>query len=326
MNTTSTLLLTTIVLSLTACGGGGGSSDDSGPVGEVLTGRLVDSAVAGMRYETTTQSGVTDADGSFSYMLNETVVFSLGDIVLPPVASAPVVTPLDVFSTTNIADARVINLTRLLQSLDEDGNADNGITLTSTAAASATGLTVDFGSTSFDSQVNNLVANSGSIVTSLIDGESALDHFQETLFEEGIVERPQAPSNPTTDGSETSGGQPDAPSANNPATHPLVGTSAEFSNFAHGIEGTLTFLDDRTFEVSNFSYDGGGPSVYFYLGTDGDYSSPGVGRLVGPRLNGRPYNSETITVTLPDDITLDDFNGVSVWCDIFFANFGDATF
>ena len=324
MNTNSTLLLTAMALSLTACGGGGGSSDVSSAVGEVLTGRLIDSAVTGMRYETPTQSGVTDADGSFSYMANETVIFSLGDIVLPPVTSAPVVTPLDVFSTSNIADARVINLTRLLQSLDEDGNADNGITLTSTAAASATGLTVDFGSTSFDSQVNNLVANSGSVITSLIDGESALDHFQETLFQEGIEERPQAPANPVTDAPDTSDEQPT--SSDNPATHPLVGTSAEFSNFAHGIEGTLTFLDDRTFEVSNFSYDGGGPSVFFYLGTDGDYSSAGVGRLVGPRLNGRSYNSETITVTLPDDITLDDFNGVSVWCDIFFANFGDATF
>ena len=76
MNTSSNLLLTTMVLSLAACGGG--SSDvssavgDIGDVGEVLTGRLIDSAVTGMRYETPTQSGVTDADGSFSYMANET--------------------------------------------------------------------------------------------------------------------------------------------------------------------------------------------------------------------------------------------------------------
>ena len=43
-------------------------------------------------------------------------------------------------------------------------------------------------------------------------------------------------------------------------------------------------------------------------------------------LNGRIYDNETITVTLPDDITLDDFNGVSVWCELFSINFGDAMF
>jgi len=79
-------------------------------------------------------------------------------------------------------------------------------------------------------------------------------------------------------------------------------------------------------EISNFNYDGGGPSVYFYTGTDGQYRSQDGGRLIGPLLNGREYNNETLRVTLPDDLTLDDFNGVSVWCDIFSANFGDARF
>ena len=335
MNIYPRLLFTAMVFSLTACGGGGsdngsdtnnstatgtGAVTDAGTVSgnqdpAVLTGRLVDSAVIGMQYETATQSGVTGADGSFTYRANETVTFSLGDIVLPPVSGAPVVTPLDVFTTTNIGDTRVINLTRLLQTLDMDGDADNGITISESASASATGLSVDFASANFDSQVINLVANSGSVSSSLIDGESALDHFQETLFDEGIVERPQAPDNTQT-GTTTN--------SNNTATHPRVGATAEFSNFAHGIAGTLTILDDRTFEVTNFFYDGGGPSVYFYLGTGGDYSSRGVGIQVGPLLNGRVYAGDTVRVTLPDGITLDDFDGVSVWCDLFFANFGDA--
>jgi len=72
------------------------------------------------------------------------------------------VTPLDVFSTTEIGDTGVVNMTRLLQSLDTDGDPDNGITISPDAAASATGLSVDFNSASFDSEVINLVANSGS--------------------------------------------------------------------------------------------------------------------------------------------------------------------
>jgi len=247
------LLLSAAVVSLAACGGGG-DGDDSVGVGspatdsvvdnsadnstdgainnstgaagdvsaQVLTGRLVDSAVIGMPYS--------------NYLANESVTFSLGGIVLPSVDAVPVVTPLDLFSTDNIGDIRVINLTRLLQTLDEDG------------------------------EVTNLVANSGSVNTSLIDGESALDHFSETLMEEGILERPAAPD--ATGDENNSDNSAPAPSSN-----PLVGTSAEFSNFSHDIAGTLTLIDDRTFEVTGFNYDGGGPSVFFYLGTDGQYST-----------------------------------------------------
>ena len=259
------LLLGTMTISLAACGGSSSSTDDTndtvadnsnggvtqpadnsndgGGQSQLLSGRFVDSAVSGMQYSTATQSGVTGSDGEFDYLPNETVTFSLGDIVLPAVDAAPIVTPLDVFSTNSIADARVINLARLLQSIDDDGNPENGITLSDSAAASATGLSVDFAAADFDSQVVNLVANSGSVTTSLIDGESALDHFQETLFAEGVVERPQGPDTaaPT---------EPTQPSGS--STNPLIGTTAEFSNFSHDISGTLTLIDDRTIEVSNF--------------------------------------------------------------------------
>ena len=331
MKYTKHLLPGVMILSLAACGGGGGSStdDDDGldnigtggvdpqPATQLLTGRFVDAEVDGMQYSTATQSGVTDADGSYNYLAGESVTFFLGDIVLPAADAGPVVTPLDVFSTDSIADPRVINLTRLLQSLDVDGDPDNGITLSDSAAANATGLSVDFGSADFDNQVVNLVANSGSVNTSLIEGEAALDHFQETLFREGIVERPEGPD--TTDTGNT-------PAPEGTSTSPLIGTSAEFSNFSHDISGTLTIIDDRTLEVSNFGYDGGGPSVFFYLGTDGEYSGARGGILVGPQLNGRTYEGDTIRLTLPAGVTLDDFNGVSVWCDIFSVNFGDAMF
>ncbi|MEM7257530.1 MAG: DM13 domain-containing protein [Pseudomonadota bacterium] len=319
MNKYTTLLLGSITLSLTACGGSESSGSSTTPAEsnntpQVLNGRLVDSAVTGMGYETATRTGTTDANGTFEYLANETVTFSLGDITLPAVQADTLITPLDIFATNNIGDARVINLTRLLQTLDTDGDATNGITLSSEAAASATGLSVDFTSAEFDNQVGNLVANSGSVYTALITGETALDHFQETLFNEGIQQRPQAPDNNNTD---------TTPDPTNTSNHPLVGTTAEFSNFSHGISGTLTILDDRTLEITNFSYDGGGPAVYFYLGTDGNYRN---GIQVGSVLNGRTYNNETLMVSLPDNITLDDFNGISVWCDLFSVNFGDARF
>lgn len=321
MNNYPQLLLCSLALSITACGSSDSSSNGTTNTPEsntgnsttrILSGRLVDSAVSGMRYETATRDGTTDANGTFEYLANEDITFSLGDITLPTVPAASLITPLDLFSTTNIGDPNVINLARLLQTLDTDGNANNGITISDSAIASATGLAIDFSASDFDAAVSNLVANAGSTNSTLIDGEPALDHLQETLFNEGVQQRPQVPDNTNN-----------APDPNNPSTHPLVGTTAEFSNFSHDISGTLTVLDDRTLQMTNFSYDGGGPAVYFYLGTDGNYRN---GVAVGPMLNGRQYNNETLTIPLPDNITLDDFNGVSVWCDLFSINFGDARF
>jgi len=283
---------------------------------DLETGRFVDSAVIGLTYTTDTQSGVTGDDGSFQYVAGETVVFSIGDVVLPEVEGSELVTPLDVFNTSDIGDPRVINLTRLLQTLDVDADPDNGITISDQANASGTGLTLDFASPNFDSEAANLVANSGSTQVILIDGETALDHFQETLFIEGVEERPEAP--PAV--AET----PDATGVD--ATHPLVGTVREFTTRSHDVSGTVTILDNRTIEVTNFVYDGGGPRVFFYTGTDGNFASgPGAG-IIGTELSGRAFDNETIILTLPNNLTLDDFNGLSVWCDIFFVSFGDVMF
>lgn len=329
MNYSHILLFATLSATLAACGGGSDSnpnesteSTESTDQQDTLTGRFVDSAVIGMTYETQTQSGTTDADGSFNYAVDETVTFSLGDIELPAVTASSLVTPLDIFNTDSIADTRVVNLTRLLQTLDTDAIPENGITISDIAISSATGLTLDFSSESFDDDVVNLVANSGSSNTSLISAEDAMDHFMETLFEEGVQERPAEISETDPPAEEES-----APTGEATSTHPLVGSTAQFRNIFHGIAGTLTVLDDRTLEVTGFEYDGQGPSVFFYLGNNGLYAERDGGIRVGNLLNrSTPYLGETLTINLPDGVTLDDFNGVSVWCDIFFANFGDAVF
>lgn len=317
------LLTASTLLLLVGCSSSGDedantiNNADSGPdiAEDTSTGRFVDSAVVGLSYQTTTQQGTTDADGTFTYATGEDIVFSIGSIELPPVPGAELITPFTIFNTDEFSDTRVINLTRLLQTLDVDANPENGIVISDSAVANATGLDVDFASADFDDSVANLVANSGSSNTTLITGESALTHFQETLFIEGVMERPQAPAETQTPGENNS---------NASATHPLVGTAREFSTLEHDVSGTVTVLDDRTIEITNFVYDGEGPSVFFYTGVDGDYSTDG--RIIGNQLNGRAYINETLTLTLPDDLTLDDFNGLSVWCDIFLVSFGDVSF
>ncbi len=295
-NVVLAVMLISIASFVTAC-----SSKDDGPVATEQTGRFVDSAVEGLAYATRTGHGLTNVSGEFTYHLEESITFSIGDIQLPSIEAAELITPLDVFSTDNIMAIEVQNLSRLLQTLDEDGNPDNGIRLTDAAAASASGLTVDFSSDNFDAMVNNLVANSGSTNTSLIASSDAIGHLAQTL---GVI---------VTQSTGCS------------SEHPAVGRVAEFATYFHDVSGTLTVIDDCTIEISKFNYDGRGPQVYFYAGQNRRFSGPDA-FVIGSRLNGQQYADDTIRLTIDDEQSLDDFDSISVWCVDFQANFGDVFF
>ena len=99
---------------LAACGG----NDED----ELLRGVFSDSPVAGLNYATQSTGGVTDADGVFYYREGEEVVFRIGRMALPAVFASPMVTPLDMTVEGEIDDPVVVNIARLLQSLDEDAD------------------------------------------------------------------------------------------------------------------------------------------------------------------------------------------------------------
>jgi len=94
-------------------------------------GIFIDSPVTGLSYFTDTFSGETLEDGSFNYMTGEDVTFVMGStqFTVEQLIEGAIISPLSVFSAQNSSDRRVINLARLLQSLDIDGIADNGIEL-----------------------------------------------------------------------------------------------------------------------------------------------------------------------------------------------------
>ena len=168
----------------TSCGGGG--SDGGSQTANPDTGILLDDPVGGINYQTATQSGTTDAQGHYSYLPGETVTFSIGDIVFPPTEAGPVVTPLDMVGKTNLTDTSVVNIVRLLQSLDVDGDPSNGIEISSTAQTAASGISVSFDSPTFDTDVANLVANSGSVTTALIDENTAIGNFKQSLSTQAV--------------------------------------------------------------------------------------------------------------------------------------------
>lgn len=154
---------------------GGGNDDDS----ELLTGIFSDSPVAGLTYTTPSVSGVTDADGMFSYREGETVVFSIGNLALPVVAAAEMVTPLDMVSTTDVTDPEVVNIARLLQSLDEDANPDNGISIPE--ESSDIFVETEVFDAESDAAVVEMVDRVYGDRRAVVTSEQALTHFVSTL-------------------------------------------------------------------------------------------------------------------------------------------------
>ncbi len=166
-----------IATALVACGGGGGGGGSTLPV---LTGVFSDSPVGGISYKTETRSGVTNADGKFEYLSGEHVTFFVGSVELPRSNAASVVTPLDIAGTSDPTSQKVANMLVLLQSLDEDGNPSNGITIPSTASSAAsTPINFDIatGSFSTSSEVLDFIKNSGGSNKSLFSVDAAVSNF-----------------------------------------------------------------------------------------------------------------------------------------------------
>ncbi|MBT4862731.1 MAG: hypothetical protein HON46_18190, partial [Gammaproteobacteria bacterium] len=169
MKTRSLYLSIFAVALISGCGGGGG--ENTTPTSsDITTGVLIDSAVEGVSYQTATQSGTTNSQGEFGYKVGETVTFSIGALVFPSVAASEVITPLTLAGASSITDQQVTNIARLLQSLDEDEDPLNGIKIPSNASSIATQIDFDVDASTFETNPNvtNLIANSGSINSSLI--------------------------------------------------------------------------------------------------------------------------------------------------------------
>ena len=110
----------------------------------ILTGQFLHTPTRGVRYTTATQAGITDANGHFQYLEGEVVSFFIGGLLL---GEATGNSNVSIFDLVEGADAvtgnalrqsidksipfnRVINIATLLQTLDRDNNAENGVTLT----------------------------------------------------------------------------------------------------------------------------------------------------------------------------------------------------
>jgi para-nitrobenzyl esterase len=84
--------------------------------------------IEGLSYKTHTLSGVMDKKGQFRYNTGESVVFSIGKLILGETLGKETISLIDIVpGAENSSDQRVINLCILIQTLNEEGNINKGI-------------------------------------------------------------------------------------------------------------------------------------------------------------------------------------------------------
>ena len=90
-----------------------------------------------MSYRSGTLAGVTGSEGEFQYQEGERVEFFIGEIAVgQAVAGKAVITPLDLVPQGSLDSPAVINIARLLQSLDAEPG-DTRITIPASVRAAA---------------------------------------------------------------------------------------------------------------------------------------------------------------------------------------------
>ncbi|WP_428737666.1 hypothetical protein [Sulfurimonas sp.] len=170
------IISTAMLLSALSFTGCGSSSSDGEATATTTTGQFIDSAVSGLTFKCSSgNSGITDVSGHFTCNVGDSVEFSINGFVIGSASAGDVITPQTLFPNNTQAQA---NLAQLLQTLDSDGNPENGITIDS-ESQEVQGLngniTIDFSQVDFDSVMTSHIGKT------LVDETNATAHLNLTL-------------------------------------------------------------------------------------------------------------------------------------------------
>ena len=149
-----------------------------------LSGTFIDAPVAGLAYTTTSGvTGVTDANGTYRYNAGDSITFSLGTLTLGSAPAKAIVSPIEIAGSNA---SRLTNLLVLLQSLDSDGNAANGINISApTAAAVTAAINLNSAPSTFASAANTALQaamTAGGLTGSIKTIDQVNQHFSSQIF------------------------------------------------------------------------------------------------------------------------------------------------
>lgn len=158
------------------------------PEPTILEGTLIDAEVEGVYYQSGSVSGTTDSAGTFQYEEGNNVSFRVGGIQLGETAGQAQISPIELSGTPNasISTPEVRNIASFLQSLDEDGKPENGITISSSVSEFLSGESLDFESGNFHNSLKSLLERLNEKGNSLqyVTANQAAKHLAGTLGKE----------------------------------------------------------------------------------------------------------------------------------------------
>ena len=146
---------------------------------------LVDGIVEGVEYTSSSGiTGLTTKEGYFNYLLGDEVSFNIGNVSLGSVSSEDLASG-NIFlqdiadvERTNLNDEYVENMAVFLQSLDENNDASDGITITEETRDLLSNVDLDL-RTATEIDVKEVISEVGG---SYINESQAMMHVQEMLI------------------------------------------------------------------------------------------------------------------------------------------------
>ena len=167
--------------------------DQDGTSGVVAGATVIDGVVVGMSYSTSSGiTGATDFNGTFKYGLGDTVTFSIGSVVVGTISAASAMADGKLFlqeiagvGLENITDDYVEKLAIFLQTLDNDGDAYNGIVITDEMHALFSDDNFDLEAITKEELVQLLLDNG----LTPVDEDEAIQHVKDMITEHaGLTE------------------------------------------------------------------------------------------------------------------------------------------
>ena len=172
------LCIALVTVMISACGGGSGNGDGDGASAASTQKQLIDSPLAGVDYYCDGKAvQKTTSTGEFTCQ-NTPITFKIGKLLLGTIYRFTFdgkIFPQDLVgvSRNNITDEKLIELVRLLQSMDEDGNISVAIEIPSDMASKFDDETIN------DEDLDAKAAEAG---VSLVDEDTAIAHLTNSMI------------------------------------------------------------------------------------------------------------------------------------------------
>lgn len=182
--------LLVVLFIFSGCGSDSADSSDSPdggiPAPVLATGQFKDSNTAGLKYVSGGQSGITSADGTFTYEVGTQVTFSIGGVTLGSTTGRATVTPIHLVLDGNSTNTQVRNIVRFLMMLDLDSDPSNGITISQAVQNVAENWNqIDLSTLDLPNEVATLITDvnvADSVTTHILPSDiDASAHLETTL-------------------------------------------------------------------------------------------------------------------------------------------------